>query len=85
MVVLDQYMSQSEYESEVLHNFELNSNTSVTMLPNHGYTSGFTDGMYTKKQKLNAANNSKVLIDEDHTIVEEALKSKPSSRESGGK
>jgi hypothetical protein len=43
--LVDQYMSQSELGNDELNNFELNSNVSVNMLPNHGYTSGFTDGI----------------------------------------
>lgn len=84
-----QYMSQSEYESEVLHNFELNSNTSLTMLPNHGYTSGFTDGIQSRPQKRVSGRDqegkrtSRVLVDEDRKIIEEAMKSKPSSKGSG--
>jgi hypothetical protein len=59
---------QSEYESE------LNSNVGVDMLPNHGYTSGFTDGIHSNKQNINNNKNlNKDRIDEDRQIIEEAM------------
>ena len=69
-------LSSSE---DALHNFEINSNVNVNMLPNHGYTSGFTD--VTKKKpaeprrstqsKRSKAHNKE--IDEDSQILEEAM------------
>lgn len=41
------------------------------MLPNHGYTSGFTDVTGQVKQKKRTVN--KKAIDEDSQILEEAL------------
>lgn len=57
------YMSYTEsgFDSdpvETNQNFELNSNISYNMLPNHGYTSGFTD-LNTQKRR--------VLLDEDES------------------
>jgi len=43
-------MSHTESGFESDPTLELNSNTSVNMLPNHGYTSGFTDGIHNKRK-----------------------------------
>lgn len=81
----DQYMSQSDYESSENYrnnNFELNSNVDVNMLPNHGYTSGFTDvinhGRSLNKKKVD--DESKIIVG----IQEIKHSSKSSSKNSGG-
>ena len=50
------------------NNFELNSNISVNMLPNHGYNSSYTEGVHTSKSK--EKKRSRVLLDDDSQIQE---------------
>ena len=57
------------------HNFEMNSTVSVTMMPNHGYTSGYTD-----LNRRNYKNNDKrrILLDTEREPIEENKNSKGS-------
>ena len=81
----DRLDSSFMMDQTVNNNFELNSNVSLTQMPNHGYTSGFTEIANSPSNKVKRSSKVKIPKDIDSERDEAIEKIKSNMCKSGSR